>query len=278
MFLSFFSSIFGLGEIRADCTLHSRLPDDIIVFPGQPGMAHMHDFFGAEAIYANATLTEMLNSVSSCDPFQYDHSAYWIPTLINDGRYVAPDRFTVYYHALGNFDKVETLPQELKVITRTSKWGCQGGTPIVNPLSTPIPSCGANKLEILLNFPDCWDGINLDSPDHMSHMAFSAAHVCPSTHPHLVPRVQYKISWPINGEGHVSLSSGSGATAHADFIMGFDPVAFQLRVNECLHANKKCPNSLPGDKNIPSKYQSNPVSLSPIPTIPRPMANSTMFQ
>ena len=40
-------------------------------------------------------------------------------------------------------------------------------------------------------FPQCWDGVNLDSPNHKSHMAYGAGWPdkgCPSTHP--VPLAQ----------------------------------------------------------------------------------------
>lgn len=43
-------------------------------------------------------------------------------------------------------------------------------------------------------FPTCWNGKNLDSPDHQSHMAYApggailAGAACPSTHPVRVPQ------------------------------------------------------------------------------------------
>jgi hypothetical protein len=50
-------------------------------------------------------------------------------------------------------------------------------------------------------FPSCWDGVNLDSPDHKSHVAYSTAKganalagdKCPSTHPVRIPQVMYEI-------------------------------------------------------------------------------------
>jgi hypothetical protein len=50
-------------------------------------------------------------------------------------------------------------------------------------------------------FPTCWDGKNLDSPDHKSHMAYVpnravlAGANCPTTHPIRVPQVMYEIMW-----------------------------------------------------------------------------------
>ena len=54
-------------------------------------------------------------------------------------------------------------------------------------------------------FPTCWDGKNLDSPDHKSHMAYApnicaggnclAGAACPASHPVRVPGVMYEIYW-----------------------------------------------------------------------------------
>lgn len=49
-------------------------------------------------------------------------------------------------------------------------------------------------------FPSCWDGKNLDSPDHSSHMAYApgstlAGAACPSSHPVRVPQVMYEVMW-----------------------------------------------------------------------------------
>ena len=50
-------------------------------------------------------------------------------------------------------------------------------------------------------FPTCWDGINLDSPDHKSHVAYPLANsslatpICPSTHPVRIPQLFYEVMW-----------------------------------------------------------------------------------
>jgi hypothetical protein len=52
-------------------------------------------------------------------------------------------------------------------------------------------------------FPTCWDGKNVDSPDHKSHVAYSASagvgrfagSNCPASHPVRVPGVMYEIYW-----------------------------------------------------------------------------------
>ncbi len=49
-------------------------------------------------------------------------------------------------------------------------------------------------------FPSCWDGENLDSPDHKSHVAYApgsalAGDRCPATHPVRIPQVMYEIMY-----------------------------------------------------------------------------------
>lgn len=47
----------------------------------------------------------------------------------------------------------------------------------------------------------CWDGVNLDSPDHKSHVAypvggtFETGAPCPSTHPVKIPQLFFEIMW-----------------------------------------------------------------------------------
>ncbi len=45
---------------------------------------------------------------------------------------------------------------------------------------------GASEMEISISVQECWDGVNLDSPDHKSHVAFRLGEAedapCPATH------------------------------------------------------------------------------------------------
>jgi hypothetical protein len=50
----------------------------------------------------------------------------------------------------------------------------------------------------------CWDGKNLDSPDHKAHVAYptsgpadflSLGGNCPSTHPIRIPQLMYEVVW-----------------------------------------------------------------------------------
>lgn len=69
----------------------------------------------------------------------------------------------------------------------------------------PKPCPGGIRATII--FPSCWDGVNLDSPDHRSHVAYSpsstlgalAGDKCPETHPVRIPQVMYEIMYDTSG-------------------------------------------------------------------------------
>ncbi len=52
-----------------------------------------------------------------------------------------------------------------------------------------------------VRFPTCWDGKNLDSPDHMAHVSypetgtFESGGPCPASHPVRVPQLMYETIW-----------------------------------------------------------------------------------
>lgn len=52
-----------------------------------------------------------------------------------------------------------------------------------------------------VRFPSCWDGVNLDSPDHISHMAypvnesFESNAPCPDSHPVRMLQFFYETIW-----------------------------------------------------------------------------------
>ena len=92
----------------------------------------------------------------------------------------------------------------------------------------------------------CWDGKNLDSPDHQSHMfntvtseGFTNAPACPASHPIRVPQVTFEVEWdtvPFNSlwdtakdkNPFVWSYGGVGAGTHADYMFGYalDSLAF----------------------------------------------------
>jgi hypothetical protein len=93
---------------------------------------------------------------------------------------------------------------------------------------------------MIVHFPQCWDGVRLDSPDHRSHVAYPRGDVCPSTHPVKLPHIKLYVRFPqsIGGPGYV-LSDGT-QVAHADFWNTWQQPALADLVARCLNAGVDC--------------------------------------
>ena len=91
-----------------------------------------------------------------------------------------------------------------------------------------------------VHFPDCWNGRDLDSPDHMSHMAYSDRGVCPAAYPVPVPALTIHVKYDIAGGAGVTLASGPFYTAHADFFNGWNEAELTHLVQVCMNAQIKC--------------------------------------
>lgn len=94
-------------------------------------------------------------------------------------------------------------------------------------------------------FPSCWDGKNLDSDDHKSHMSYPIGAYndgyCPDTHPVHLISLFYELfaptgDFPYHGAGTWSFSNGdtNGYRYHGDFAMGWRNVSLlQEFVDNC---------------------------------------------
>jgi hypothetical protein len=238
-----------IGEFVANCPLSHRAHDDPILFPGQAGAAHLHEFFGSTTTDENSTVESLLAGGTTCNVPE-DRSAYWIPTLYNaNDTIIAVERTTFYYTvSLNDPMSLQPYPIGIKIIAGHAKatmppemshfkWSC-----LASGLSSTqdfVVCPEGSRLELLLNFPDCWDGHNLDSVDHMSHMAYSAAGACPTSHPVPVPILQFKIRYATRGSPGMYLSSGAGYTVHGDFFNAWEQQAMENRTN-CLRLLLKC--------------------------------------
>jgi hypothetical protein len=98
-------------------------------------------------------------------------------------------------------------------------------------------------VELHLNFPDCWDGKQLDSVDHKSHMAYSRNYVCPLSHPVKVPLIRLTIRYPITDGRDVALASGGQLTGHADFFNAWNQPVLDKLVDQCFHDHPCDPQS-----------------------------------
>lgn len=119
------------------------------------------------------------------------------------------------------------------------------------------PSCApGNVLTVSIEFPQCWDGRNLDSADHRSHMSYPLGwpdRGCPSSHPVALPlmsmHTRYVIA-PGQDTRNFALSSDTytqanpsapaGYSLHADVIFQWEPDVAQAALDGCYHPARDC--------------------------------------
>lgn len=295
------------GDFRLLCRFSHAAFDDPIVFPGRPGMTHLHQFFGNTKTGSASDLFNMANNGSStCDGGTLNRTGYWTPPLI----YECPPGSTngcdvnrngnitfgyvnnAYYkassaYAPADLAALQWFPVGLRMIAgnatstavldpNIAKFACNGsaGSTYLGPTGQGegIPTKAqvvawaaahgiseadalgtCNDLNMMVMFPQCWDGVNLDSPNHASHMHYSdfyhGCHVgstdsvlASGAYPVLMPSITFNVHFTItdlNDFDFIRLSSDqpratatgacatavhnycAGATAHGDWVGGW---------------------------------------------------------
>jgi hypothetical protein len=245
--------IVRVAEFLADCPFTHRLPDDPIIFPRLAGASHMHDFFGNTSTNANSDYTSLAGAGSNCNPV-IDLSSYWVPTLYNNNVPVAPTGTTFYYLGEGVRDDIiaqtQPIPLGLKIVAGNAKatspdesiarWSCLHAGQVGS--SKNFVNCpNGTMLESYLDFPQCWNGRDLDSADHKSHMSYPVGGACPSTHPVPVPKLRQVLRYPVSGDpAGFRLASGPGYTMHGDFFNAWPSPEMERRVRDCIRPIIKC--------------------------------------
>ncbi|MBB5804549.1 hypothetical protein F4560_004317 [Saccharothrix ecbatanensis] len=246
--------IVRVAEFLADCPYSHRLPDDPIVAPNLPGASHMHSFFGNRTTNARSTVESLLAGTSNCNPGT-DLSSYWVPTLYADNQPVEPTGTTFYYLGEGVRDdviaRIQPFPLGLRIVagnakatqpdaSTISRWSCLHAGHV--GASKDFVNCpSGTMLESYLDFPQCWNGRDLDSADHKSHMAYPVNADCPSTHPVPVPKLRQVLRYPVNGDpARLRLASGPGFTMHGDFFNAWPVDELARRVRDCINPIIKC--------------------------------------
>ena len=248
------SAAAGVSERRfvVDCGFSHRLSDDPIVKPAMPGASHSHDFFGNRSTNAFSTLETLRAGSTTCSRNGADLSAYWAPTLTDAGKAIPPWGMSAYYTTRGKQPgTIKAFPDGLRIVAGNAAatapqapmvtvWTCGN---IVSTESSRVPMCPSGPRYSLfahVRFPDCWNGKDLDWPDHRSHMAYSMKGVCPSGYPVALPGLQLNVAWPVRGGSGISFSSGSPYSAHADFFNAWHPAVLAFLVENCLNQGYRC--------------------------------------
>jgi hypothetical protein len=157
------------------------------------------------------------------------------------------------------FLQTNTPPAELTVKATGKQWyahwQCDDETS--RPTAHIPTNCATNDLVVMtVSFPQCWNGKDLDSPDHRSHMAYPEDNGCPRSHPIGIPEITFKVFYkvPSSGTAGWRLSSDmydaslpGGYSAHADWFDAWDPEVVQAFVKHCDNPRMDCHSHLIGD-------------------------------
>jgi Domain of unknown function (DUF1996) len=256
----------GVGAFRTRCDYSHMLWDDPIVFPNQPGKAHLHAFFGNTDVDAYSTEKSIKDTgKSTCRGGIANRSSYWVPALIDAaGKPVLPVTMDVYYKSGYNGiapEEVNVFPKGLRMIAGSAKasetqsiayWGCHQN--YIGHVGA-IPQCTeGDNLLMVVEFPQCWDGKNLDSADHKSHMAYTKDGRCPSTHPVAIPAISFNVLYPVRDVTGWRLSSDmyetskpGGYSAHGDWFEGWEDEVSETFVENCVNKGVDCHSHLLGN-------------------------------
>lgn len=282
------------GAFRIGCEYSHGNFDDPIVWPGLTGASHHHTFFGNTSINAYSTSEGILKEGNStCAGGILNRSGYWMPSLINtaNGAPQKPSVVVVYYKAIDEKSgmHIRPPPAGLRMIAGNARplavadveggFFCQDQTQVMNPANWGIiwqgnsikQSCGGSNqmLRMIVTFPQCWDGKNLDSPDHKSHMAFAcgdeclgadgkifnSANSCPASHPVSIPNITINADfYGLDAKAKYRLSSDNypdtlpgGYSLHADWMNGWDETIITRVVKNCLNNPRDCGGPNLGD-------------------------------
>jgi hypothetical protein len=270
----------GIGDFRTVCSYSHMNYDDPILFPGKSGASHLHTYFGNTLTNAATTAESLANTGNStCRGGIANRSAYWVPALLDgSGRPVAPIQSNFYYKSGYNgipAALIKPFKIGLRMLAGSAKfspssggtqehayWVCEDYSAGLNHEAS-IPDCaghGGGHTIMYLDFPQCWDGVHLQTTDAdpkvQTHVAYPENGRCPSGWV-AIPHIEYKIEYDLPaGNKHdwrlasdvYGESEAGGYSVHGDYFAGWQQEVVNTFVKNCTsRAGVDCHSDLLGD-------------------------------
>lgn len=246
--------------------------DNDIVAPGvSNGAHHVHDYVGNRKVDFNSTNESLSAQGTSCT--NGDQSAYYWPVLRdttrqgpdanalgggaegNKGAILVPATVSISYQGSPT-GKVVAMPRFLRIITGDAKaftngtknanahWSCTGFENRVQ-LTDKYPICpGGSKVVRSFAFQSCWDGRNVDSADHRSHVAFADANGNCAGGFKAIPQLTMRLTYKTPAAPNFAVDGFQGQqhnaiTDHNDFINVMNDRLMNRAVS-CINSGRRC--------------------------------------
>jgi len=266
--------------MTVNCAPLTTQRSDPIVQPGIPS-SHVHSVIGGNAFQRTMGPMDANKATQTTCDKAIDHSNYWVPSLYHqraDGMWelVRHGHSAVYYQlracdyapgarACNHTVLPLAFPDGFRMVAgdplrrtqndsdpaqRAVHMVCLGfdGLMATQAPGFPHTRCGTLRAEVY--FPSCWDGKNLDSPDHKTHVSYPGigdfnGGVCPESHPVALFSIFYEFFFDTSPYTDLKFAFANGdATAfgyHGDFVMGWtDRALLQTAHRDCITA-ADCP-------------------------------------
>jgi hypothetical protein len=253
------------GWFRTLCLYSHMRPDDPVRQPNRPGAAPLTMYWGNTAAGAASTGPSLLGGGNStCRGGIADRSAYYMSAVIDTrtGTPIAPDEVHVFYSSGSDRrirpNQVRELPAGLRMVTEVGRWSCWTiGSSIQPTIPTACPANGHIAYEAV--FPRCWDGRNLDSADHRSHVVSLVDGACPPHHPVVLPEISYHALYPVAGSqpqtwrlstDNYPADQPAGRGIAAGYIEGWAAELRTTWTDVCVRRPVSCGSHLLGDGRV----------------------------